>query len=318
MKKLLKKLSIVIPCYGSEAYIEAVVSDIKKTVDSRKEYTYEIILVSDASPDGVFSVVKKMAKNDKHIIGIELSRNFGQHAALMAGYREASGDIIVSMDDDGQTPADGIFPLVDALSDDIDVAFAEYPKVKQSAWRRLGSAVNKYMMEVLIQKPKNIYTTSFFACRRFVIDEITRYDTPYPYVQGFIFGVTKRICNVTIEHKNRIAGQSGYSFRGLVRLWANGFIAFSVKPLRISTALGVIVALIGFIDAIYQIVKKLLYPMVPLGYTSTIAAILFIGGIIMIILGMIGEYVGRIYITSSKSPQYVVRDLINKSEKKSK
>jgi len=307
----MRKISFVIPCYCSENTISNVVNEIITTVTGREGYSYEIILVSDHSPDNVFHVIKELANSNSNIRGIEFARNFGQHAALMAGYRECTGDIIISLDDDGQTPASELFKFIDKLDEGYDVVFGAYSSIKQTKARIWGSRINKYMMEKLIGKPKNIETNSYFACKKYIVEEIIRYKNPYPYVGGLIFRATANIANVEINHRNRMEGKSGYSFKKLVSLWLNGFTSFSVRPLRIATLIGFIVAALGFFYGIYTIIHKLLNPSTPAGWSSIMSAILFIGGTIMLILGMIGEYIGRIYICLNNSPQYVIKDSIN-------
>jgi len=186
----MSKLSFVIPCYRSENTISDVVNSIKQTVANRPAYEYEIILVNDSSPDNVYDVITDLARNDFHIKGIDLAKNFGQHSALMTGYRYATGDIIVCMDDDGQTPADQMFKLIDKLNEGYDVVFAKYANKKHSFSRNLGSKINDFMARSLIGKPKNLAIMSYFCCRRFIINEIIRYQNPYPYISGLLLRST--------------------------------------------------------------------------------------------------------------------------------
>ena len=239
--------------------------------------------------------------------GICLAKNFGQHSALMAGYAQTTGDYIVSLDDDGQTPASETFKLVDKLEEGFDVVYGYYKHAKQHLFRRFGTWVNKKMAEAIIGQPKTLRTTSIFIMRKFIVDEIVRYPHPFAYISGLVFRATKNLGNVEVHHRRRLEGESGYTIAGLLGLWINGFTAFSVKPLRAATFIGLICAAIGFAAGIFVIYKKLMFPAVPIGYTSMLATILFIGGMIMLLLGLIGEYVGRIYISINQSPQYVVR-----------
>lgn len=302
------KLSFVIPCYRSEKTIGTVVDGIRNTVKTRKDlYDYEIILVSDHSPDNVFSVIEELVKNDSNIMGIELAKNFGQHSAILAGFHHVTGDIIVCLDDDGQTPPDQMFKLIDTLDDDCDVVFARYRDKKHSAFRNFGSVINDVMARYMIDKPKELKIMSYFACKRYIADEVIRYNNPYPYMSGLLLRTTKNIKNVTIEHRDRLEGESGYKFGKLLALWVNGFTSFSIKPLRAATFIGILSALSGFLYMVYIIVHKLINPSTPLGYSSMMAVFLFIGGMIMIMLGIIGEYIGRIYISLNEAPQYVIR-----------
>lgn len=304
------KISFVIPCYGSEKTLRYVVDEIISAVKARGD-TYEIILVNDCSPDNVFGVIQELCGEDSNIKGICLAKNFGQHAALMAGYAQCTGSIIVSADDDGQTPLDETYSLIDKLNSGYDVVYGTYPVKRHSRFRNFGSRINEIMMECLMGKPKGLHMTSFFAARAFVIKECLQYKCAYPYVLGLVLRTTKSIANVPVNHRSRMEGASGYSISKLISLWVNGFTAFSVKPLRIASVTGVLSALIGFIFIVYTVVNKFIHPDVPMGYSSLMAAMLLIGGIIMLILGLIGEYIGRIYICLNNSPQYVIREKIN-------
>lgn len=308
------KLSFVIPCYGSENTITNVVNEIITTVEKQADYFYEIILINDNSYDQVYDVIKELIKNNKCIKGINLSKNFGQHSALMSGFNYVTGDIIVCLDDDGQTPACEMFRLIDEINQGYDLVFAKYDSKKHGFIRNVGSKINDLMARYLIGKPKNLALMSYFACRRYVIDETKKYKNSYPYVAGLLLRATNKITNVPVHHREREIGQSGYTMKKLLKLWFNGFTAFSVKPLRVATLMGIICALLGFIFGGYTIINKFIHPDMPVGYASTISAIIFIGGIIMMMLGMIGEYVGRIYISINNSPQYVIRETINIEE----
>lgn len=306
------KISFVIPCYKSEKTISNVVEEIINTVTSHGD-EYEIVMVSDNSPDNVYNVIKKMCAADLRLKGAELSKNFGQHSALMASYSMCTGDII-SVDDDGQIPICNTYDLIEKISEGYDVVYAKYEDNKYNIFRRFGSKINSLMMETLINKPKEITVTSFFAAKRYVIDEMLKYKNAYPFVMGLVFRTTNKIANVHVKHRNRINGKSGYTFTKLISLWMNGFTAFSVKPLRLATIIGCLCAFVGFVVGIIMIVRKLINPDIAAGYTSLIAVMLFLGGLTMLMLGLIGEYIGRIYISLNNSPQYVIRDSINTAE----
>ena len=252
--------------------------------------------------------IKQLAAEDSHIKGICLAKNFGQHCALMAGYAQTTGDYVVSLDDDGQTPASETFKLVDKIEEGYDVVYGYYEHAKQHLFRRFGTWLNKKMAEDIIGQPKTLRTTSFFIMRKFIVDEIVRYPHPFAYISGLVFRATKNLGNVAVGHRRRIEGESSYTIAGLIGLWINGFTAFSVKPLRAATFIGLLCAIVGFAAGIFIVYQKLMHPEVPVGYTSMLATLLFIGGMIMLLLGLIGEYVGRIYISINQSPQYVVRE----------
>lgn len=304
----MSKISFVIPCYRSEYTIEAVVAEIMDTMKELTAYEYDIVLVNDCSPDRTYEVIKTICEKYNNVAGISLAKNFGQHAALMAGLRKSDGDIVVCLDDDGQTPANEVGGLIDAIEQGSDVVYASYDSKKHSAFRNFGSHINNIMTRIMLGKPKDLQVTSYFAAKRFVVDSMLAYEHSYPYVIGLVLRATKNITNVPVHHRSRAVGDSGYTMRKLLSLWFNGFTAFSILPLRIATATGVFFAMAGFIYGVYTIIKKFVNPAVPMGFSSLMAAVVFIGGMLMIMLGLIGEYIGRIYISINKSPQYVIRE----------
>ncbi len=308
------KISFVIPCYRSENTLEKVVDEIKDKMASLHRYEYEIILINDCSPDKTFAVIKRLCAENKNIIGLDHAKNFGQHAALMAGFHFVTGDIIICLDDDGQTPADEADKLIAKIEEGYDVVYAAYENKKHSVFRNIGSNINRKMTEVMLGKPKELYISSYFAVKRFVVDEMMKYRNAYPYVIGLVLRTTKNICNVTVNHRDRMEGASGYSFKKLAALWVNGFTSFSVVPLRIASYGGGLVAVMGFLYAVYTVIAKICDPNRVIGWSSTISIMLILGGMILLVLGMIGEYIGRIYISLNNSPQYVIRTVIHYEE----
>ena len=307
----MKKVSFVIPCYRSESTLPHVIAEIEEKMDAIKRYQYDIFLVNDCSPDGTFQVIRRLCQEHENIRGIDFSRNFGQHAALMAGLRHSDGDYVVCLDDDGQTPANEVDKLLEKLEEGYDAVYARYDHKQHSAFRNMGSRLNELMTRMMLQKPAELYISSYFAVRRFVVEDMARYENSYPYVIGLVLRATRNITNVSVTHREREVGTSGYTLKKLIGLWFNGFTAFSVKPLRITTAVGGASAVVGFLYGIYTIVKRFLNPAVPMGFSSLMSALVFFGGMIMLMLGLIGEYIGRIYISINNSPQYVIREKIN-------
>ncbi len=310
----MKKISFVIPCYRSENTLGHVVADIDATMQRQEladAYEYEIILVNDCSPDNTLGTIRKLCEEKPYIKGIAFARNFGQHAALMAGLRQSTGDYVVCLDDDGQTPASEVDKLLNKLEEGFDAVYAKYENKQHSGFRNMGSKVNELMTRVMLEKPKELYISSYFAVKRFIVEDMIRYENSYPYVIGLVLRATKNITNVLVNHREREEGTSGYTLKKLFGLWFNGFTAFSVKPLRIATCIGGASAIIGFLYGLYTIIKKFVNPDVPMGFSSTMAVLVFFGGMIMLMLGLIGEYIGRIYISMNNSPQYVIRERIN-------
>jgi polyisoprenyl-phosphate glycosyltransferase len=305
-------LSIVIPCYRSEHTITGVVEELIATVSARQdEFHYEIILVNDGSPDGVENVILGLCKRYPEIVFVNLSRNFGQHSAVMAGFSKVRGEIVVCLDDDGQTPANECLRLVDKLREGYDIVFAEYEKTKQSLFRIAGSRFNTACNRFFFGQPKTLKTTSYYACQRFVVDTALQYPNPFPYITGLLLQSVSRTANVQVKHRARSEGKSGYGIRKLISLWTNGVTAFSIKPLRFATYLGWSIAGGGFIFAIATVIRKLLNPDMEAGWASTISVLLALGGVIIALIGVVGEYIGRIYLSINKSPQYVVRQTVD-------
>lgn len=310
-------LSFIIPCYRSEHTIIPVLEEIRNKMSEQPEITYEVNTVNDNSPDDVLSVLYDYADQHSFLNVIDLTRNFGQHAAMMAGLSQAKGDIVIFLDDDGQCPMDHLWELLAPLKDDYDVSLAQYQfeDRKESFFRILGSRLNDAMVCSLLDKPKDLYVSNFMAFKSFIAKEILRYKNPYPYIDGLILRSTRKIAKVPMQDRERMSGTSTYTLRKLISLFSNGFTAFSIKPLRIATFSGVISSIVGFALGLYVIINKLLHPAtILMGYSSLMAAMLFIGGMIMLMLGICGEYIGRIYISLNSSPQYVIRSTYHKEE----
>lgn len=307
----MKKISFVIPCYGSENTIEPVVNEIIDVVSQRSEYDYEIVAVNDCSPDRVFDKLVKLTKDNKRIKAINFAKNMNRPGAVMAGINNAKGDYIVVMDDDGQCPMDKFWILFEPIEQGHDVSIAKYPKRKQSAFKNFGTFVNEKMTEFIINRPKDVEFTNFMIMQSYIADEVIKYKNPYPYFTGLLLRTTSDIINIKLEERERFSGSTTFTFGKMLALWVNGLTAFSIKPLRISSLIGVICAIIGFIFGIITVIRKFVVPDISVGWSSTISIMLFIGGLIMLMLGMIGEYIGRIYISINNSPQYVVKETIN-------
>ena len=310
----MKLVSFVIPCYRSAKTIGAVTAEIGGAMDRLPQYDYEIVLVNDCSPDDTFAVIRALAAKDRHIAAVDLAKNFGQHAALMCGMRKSKGDYVVCLDDDGQTPADEVGKLLEKLEEGYDVVYAAYADKQESGLRRFGSDVNRRMTEIMLGKPRELELNSYFAARRFLVDEMLRYEHCYPYVMGLVLRSTKRICNVPVTHRAREEGRSGYTLSKLLGLWMNGFTSFSVKPLRIATYTGAFIALIGFLYALVVLIRRFTVNLAPMGWTTTTILILIIGGLNLLLLGLVGEYVGRVFMCVNATPQYVEREYIPAGE----
>ncbi|WP_026505074.1 glycosyltransferase [Butyrivibrio sp. NC3005] len=311
-----EKISFVIPCYCSEKTLEAVIAEVEYTMENEIKQDFEIICVNDGSADDTWGVIRKLADTKDYVIGVNFAKNFGQHAAIMAGLSNTSGDIIVCLDDDGQTPANEVGKLLDAIRSGSDVVYARYSHKKHSIFRNMGSLMNEWMAKTMIGKPKDLYVSSYFAARRYVVDEMLKYKGSFPYVVGLVLRTTSNISNVDVNHRKREVGASGYTLKKLLNLWVNGFTAFSIKPLRVATFGGGVFAFLGFIYGIYTIIKKIvLGSVVQVGFSALMSVLVFSSGMLMLMVGMVGEYIGRSYILLNSSPQYVIRDVVTKSDK---
>ena len=309
-------ISFVIPCYRSEKTLTGVVETILDTVARRDGFDCELVLVNDASPDGTWDVICGLNSKYDNVTGIDIAKNSGQQSAIMAGLRQARGELIAVSDDDGQTPVETIFEFYDCMQEGgYDVVCADYHgRGRRSLFRRMGSWANNVMTSFFMDKPDSLRLSVYFLAKRFVVDEMIKYNNAYPHMEGLLIRTTTNIGNVRVDQKERESGSSGYNFRKLMSTWVDGLTTFSIKPLRVAVFFGMTISLIGFITIIVLILIKLFGPKMALGWTSITASILLIGGIIMFMLGIIGEYIGRIYLSLNHNPQYVIREVLEKKE----
>lgn len=306
-----KLISIIIPCYRSENTIGKVMEEIDAVFQNNEEYDYEAVLVNDCPPDNTLGEIKEICADNKKVKGIDLSRNFGQASAKLAGLPYAEGDIIVYMDDDGQHPATGIIELAKKIEEGYDIVYAKFPKKKASFFKKITSRLHQKINEAMGTKPKGISISSFTAWSRFAADAVKAYKSPFPSAGTYLYKITSRVANVEIDHRARMSGRSGYNLKKLLSLWMTSVTNFSIAPLRIAAAMGFCIAGVGFLSGLIIAIRKIINPAISAGYTSMITVMLILGGIIMVILGIIGEYIGRIYMTLCDMPQYSIRDEIN-------
>ena len=309
----MEKLSVVIPVYNSENTIEEVVKEIENAVPKlNSNFELEIILVNDYSEDNSLQVCKNICKHKSFVKLISFTKNFGQINALMAGIRVASGDYIITMDDDLQTPPNEMGKLIDELKkNNYDVVFAKYKTENKSIFRVFGSFMNDKMANILVEKPKNIKLNTFFIVKKYIANEIIKYNRAYPYITGLIIRITQNVGNVLVEHRDRKIGKSNYTLKKLLQLWFDGFTSFSVKPLRISSVFGLSFSMAGFIYLLIIIIKKIINPNMQAGWTSIMAVVIFFGGIQLLSIGLMGEYIGRMFLSINKKPQYMIKETCN-------
>lgn len=306
----LMKLSIIVPVYNSASVIGRLVDTLEKELLSLFEL--EIILVNDGSPDSAcFEVCQDIAVKNKKVKFLNLSRNFGEHNAVMAGLNSCTGEAAVIIDDDFQNQPSEVIKLVDKLNEGYDVVYTYSKNKKHSLFRNLGSQFNNLIASFLLGKPFNLYLSSFKAINRFVIDEIIKYKGPYPYIDGLILRITKNYCRFLVEHRASEKEKSGYTSQKLFALWMNMFTNFSILPLRMAICLGFVFAVFGFFGAVIFFVEKLRNPDLPVGWASLIITLLVISGIQLFAIGMVGEYLGRLFLKENGNPQFVIRNTVN-------
>lgn len=298
------KISICIPVYNSESTIERLVFSVEHELPT---HDLEFVLVNDGSKDKSEEVCTALAKCNPRVRFISLRRNFGEHNAVMCALNHISGDCAVIIDDDFQNPPAEIVHLIDELNKGYDVVYSCYEKKKDAVLRNLGSQFNDVIATWLLSKPRNLYLSSFKAVRKEIVEEIIKYQGPFPYVDGLILRVTDNISAVVVQHCARTEGRSNYTLKKLISLWLDMFINFSIKPLRIFTLTGVMASFIGLLCSLYFIVERLLNPEIQPGWSSIIVAIMFFSGIQVVFLGLASEYIGKHYLTTNKTPQWTIK-----------
>jgi glycosyltransferase involved in cell wall biosynthesis len=301
------KISIVIPVYNAQLTISDLVNELISKISAR--HMLEVVLVNDYSSDESHKECLKLYNDNKDTVKyLSLAKNFGEHNAVMAGLNRVTGDFTIIMDDDFQNPIEEVIRLIDfSVNNEYDVVYTYYDEKKHKRWRNLGSALNNYMATILLKKPKKLYLSSFKCLNSFLVNEIIKYDLPYPYIDGLVLRSTSSIGTIRVNHERRQEGKSGYTIFKLIKLWSNMFTSFSVIPLRISIFIGLFFALVGFLFGVYSIIEHFMVPKLPPGFSLTITAIFVFAGIQLISLGMLGEYIGRIFISQNKQPQYTIK-----------
>jgi len=308
-----QKISIVIPVYNGALSIDRLVDELIARISP--VFNIEIVLVNDCSPDNSEEVcIGITKKHPEYVSFYSLAMNVGEHNTVMAGLNKASGDFAVIIDDDFQNQVSEVIKLIDfMINSNYDVVYTFYEEKKHSVFRNLGSQFNDKVANVMLKKPKDLYLSSFKIINRFLINEVIKYDLPYPYLDGLILRRTSNIGKIKVSHTERQLGKSNYTLRKLISLWLNMFTNFSILPLRISIILGFIFSFVGFIISIDAIIEKIFNPNVPQGYTFIVIIISFYAGIQLIAIGMVGEYLGRMFMAHNKKPQYSIRKSFNEN-----
>jgi glycosyltransferase involved in cell wall biosynthesis len=302
-------LSIVIPVYNGAHSIGELVDALEELAVAGG---HEIVLVNDGSPDHSLEVCRMRVERARvPITLVNLARNYGEHNAVMAGLRQASGAHVVTMDDDLQNPPEEVERLLAyAQQSGKEVVYTYYDDKQHAFWRNLGSRFANRVADYVLEKPTGLYLSSFRCMSAFVVREITRYDGPFPYIDGLILQVTQDIGTLLVRHLPRAVGRSNYTLRRLLRLWTSMFVNFSVMPLRVSTLTGFALSLLGAVGVAAAVVEALVSSPPP-GWASLMAAVLLLSGVQLLILGIVGEYLGRLYLTANRKPQSVVKEVMH-------
>jgi glycosyltransferase involved in cell wall biosynthesis len=301
-------LSVVIPVYNSAKTIGELLDAL---VSLRPEGGLEIVLVNDGSPDNSADICAAFAQTSPvPVICIEHMRNYGEHNAVLTGLRHANGRYIITMDDDLQNPPEEVVRLYDhARASDCDVVYTRYAVKAHAPWRNLGSKFANWVADRLLDKPGGLYLSSFRCMSHAAAKAVADYRGPYPYIDGLLMQVTQRIGSLEVLHLPRLDGRSNYTLTRLLRLWLNLATSFSLAPLRLAVVAGALMAVIGGVGAVAVAVEALTSG-TPSGWASISVMVLIVGGVQCLMLGVIGEYVGRTFLSGSGKPQSAIRRVI--------
>ncbi len=299
-------LSIVVPVYNGAGTVGTLVEALETL---EVPGGLEIVLVVDGSPDNSLEVCRALlAKARVPITLVNLARNFGEHNAVMAGLHQARGAHVINMDDDLQNPPSELLKILEhAQRTGADVVYTFYAAKEHESWRNLGSRFTNWVADILLDKPRGLYLSSFRCMSAFLVQQVLKYDGPFAYIDGLILQSTQSIERIQVVHLPRAEGRSNYTLRRLVRLWLNMFLNFSVMPLRIATLAGAAFSALGGLVAIGVVVEALFFD-TPRGWASVMAAVLLLSGVQLSILGIAGEYLGRLFLTANRKPQFIIRD----------
>ena len=300
------KLSICIPVYNGADTIGKLVEKLQETF---KIYEVEIVMANDGSRDNSSEVCQKLVENYSNCRFIDLRRNNGEHNAVKCTLNYCTGDYAVIIDDDLQNPPEEILKLLEEIQKGYDVVYSKYHQKKHHWFRNFGSKINDIFATWLLEKPKNLYLCSFKIINRAVINEIIKYKGPFPYIDGLILRCTSNISSVFVQHNARTSGKSNYTLSKLIHLWLSMFVNFSIKPMRAMMGIGGLVMLSSVVLAIYFIIDKILNPEIVSGWTSLMVILLFLGGVQILFLGLIGEYIGKNYLDQNGTPQFTVKNI---------
>lgn len=306
-------ISVVIPVYGSARILPALADRLQSALLGITAHSdkFEVLLVHDNGPDDAWDVIQELANTRPWLKGINLRRNAGQHNAVMAGFAHAAGRFVVTMDDDLQHDPDDIQRIIATLRQGADLCYVRFESRRHALWKRAGSAFNDIVASRLLNKPRNLYLSPFRGMQREICEIALTYRGPFVYVDGLLLQSTSNYTTITGRHHARQDGRSGYSLRKSISLWLQMATSFSIVPLRFVSFAGIAASALSFVFALGVVIRKLAEPEMAVGWPSLIVAILFMGGLQLLALGAIGEYVGRILLNVNNRPQYVVGGTVN-------
>lgn len=290
-------ISVIIPLYHGAVTIQKLVESTQVQLE---RYSFEIVLINDGSKDDSEKVCIQLSAKFNNISFLSLRKNFGEFQAVMCGLNHAKGDYAVIIDDDFQNPPSEIIKLLEtAQKGDFDVVYGQYEEKKHHQLRNIGSWFVNQITTSLFKKPHDLYLSSFKLIKKEVVEEICKYKGPYPYIDGLIFNVTDNVGKVTVQHNDRHHGESNYTAKKLASLFLNIIFGYSLLPVRLAMFFGFISTFTALVLSVFQLTDIVDYPIR--------LVVLFVGGIQLISIGIVGEYIGKTFLTQSNMPQYTLK-----------
>ena len=290
-------LSVVIPVYHGAVTIQKLVESVQEQLNN---YSFEIVLINDGSKDDSEKICLELTEKFSNISFLSLRKNVGEFNAVMCGLNYSKGKYTVIIDDDFQNPPSEIIKLLEtAQQGDFDVVYGQYDEKKHHQFRNIGSWFVNQITTSLFKKPNDLYLSSFKIIKKEIVAEICLYKGPYPYIDGLIFNVTDNVGKVTVQHDDRQHGESNYTFKKLAGLFLNILFGYSLLPVRLALFLGFLSTFFALILSVLQVMDIVDYPVR--------LVVLFVGGIQLISIGIVGEYIGKTFLTQSNTPQYTLK-----------
>ncbi len=303
------KYSIIIPVYNSEKILERTVEAVIKEIHSLG-INAELILVNDGSPDRVWEVIERLALKHREVKGVNFLKNYGQHTAVLCGMEVAEGDFLITMDDDLQNPPSEISKLIEKIHEGYDLVFARFEQKKHAGYRRLGSKLIGYLNKKVFDKPDDLVLTNFRIFTRATAQRALQYRTNHPYIPGLLLRSAGRMANVTTEHHARSEGASNYSLWKILQLVSRLLFNYSSYPLRLVSMMGIIVSSLSFIAGLVYVVKSLFIGVSVPGWTTIVVLLSFLLGFVLVILGIMGEYMARLMNQLATERPYQIREIV--------